>query len=111
VPAGRRRGTQGGSGGCGGAHGVHGGGAAAQAAGEARWRRSGAARWPVGAGGPDAHGGVALDRVSAAHDGGGNRRAGRRRHGRVPAVPAQEEEGSGVGKYESGVRKLTAGSI
>ena len=49
--------------------------------------------------------------MSAARDGSGDVRAGRRRHGRVPAAPAQEEEGNGVGKLESGARKLTAQSI
>ena len=65
----------------------------------------------MGEGGPDAHGGVVLGRVSAAHDGGGDRRAGRRRHGRVPAAPAEEEKGEGVGKHEGRAGKLTAVSI
>jgi len=68
----------------------------------ARRLRSGAARRPERAGGPGARGGAALGRVSAARDGSGNVRAGRRRHGRVPAAPAQEEKGNGVGKLESG---------
>ena len=76
----------------------------------ARWQRSGAARRPVGAGGPDARGGATQGRVSAARDGGGDRRAGRRRHGRVPAARVQEEEGNGVGKHESGAGKLTTAS-
>ena len=66
----------------------------------ARWQRSGAARRPVGTGGPDTRGGTAQGRVSAARDGGGDRRASRRRQGRVPAAPAEEEKGEGVGKHE-----------